>query len=216
MTSNEQFRSLRKEYYGDELSEKSVDKNPLEQFRKWFNDAIQYGVDEPNAMALSTSNAFGKPSSRMVLLKGFDERGFWFFTGLSSRKSQEMNQNPHACLLFYWQEYPRQIRIEGSVNKLDADESENYFRERPRGSQIAAWTSEQSKPLSSRKDLLKKHEEFTSKFSNKEVIPCPPEWVGYLIVPDYFEFWQGRENRLHDRIVYEKSGDEWEIKRLFP
>lgn len=216
MTPNEQFRSLRKEYHGDELSEQSVDKNPFEQFRKWFDDAIQYGVYEPNAMSLSTCGETGKPSSRMVLLKGFDERGFWFFTGLSSRKSQEINQNPHACLLFYWQEYPRQIRIEGTVQKLDANESENYFKERPRGSQIAAWASEQSRPLSSREELLKTYEEFASKFSNEEVIPCPPEWAGYLIVPNYLEFWQGRENRLHDRIVYEKSGAEWEIKRLYP
>jgi pyridoxamine 5'-phosphate oxidase len=208
--------SLRVEYSTRELRRYSVASNPTDQFALWFSDAAAARIAEPNAMTVSTVGANGRPSSRVVLLKAFDSRGFSFFTNLASRKAQELAASPWAALALLWKEIERQVRIEGRVERVDDDEADVYFASRPRGSQIGAWVSKQSARLASRDVLDRRTAELELEFEGVPV-PRPPYWGGFRVVPDRFEFWQGRPNRLHDRIVYELLEDgTWKIDRLFP
>jgi pyridoxamine 5'-phosphate oxidase len=209
------LNNLRKEYKLNMLSEDSVTSNPFNQFKIWFDEILKINLIEPNAVILATANKKSKPSVRVVLLKSFDEKGFVFFTNYKSRKGKELKVNPAASLLFFWPEIERQIRIEGKVKVVSREESEKYFHSRPGESQIAAWVSNQSSKIPDRKFLESKFEELKTKFGNDE-IPLPDYWGGYRLIPDYFEFWQGRENRLHDRIAYQKKKSKWKIARLAP
>lgn len=206
---------LREEYTRAGLSESDLDPDPIEQFRKWFEEALNANLHEPNAMTLATATPDGKPSARIVLLKGFDERGFVFYTNYEGRKAQELEKNPRAALVFYWGELERQVRIEGQVVRISNEESDAYYMSRPRGSRLGAWASEQSRPIENRELLVEKVRELEAGYAERE-IPRPPFWGGYRVVPEAIEFWQGRENRLHDRLLYRRSGEEWEIKRLQP
>lgn len=205
---------LRQKYEKFELLETSLASSPLEQFTLWFNEALQAAVPEPNAMTLATTTPDGRPSARIVLLKGFDERGFVFFTNYTSRKGHELAANPFASLLFFWPALERQVRLEGSIEKVSATESDEYFQSRPLGSRIGAWVSPQSQPIT--------HAELESRLlaltESLGTEPARPEhWGGYRLKPDYIEFWQGRPSRLHDRIVYQRNDDEnWARTRLAP
>lgn len=207
--------SLRKEYSQHSLDESDVDLHPLAQFDLWFQHALNSRVPEPNAMALATATTDGKPSVRMVLLKGFDERGFVFFTNYEGRKSAELFQNPHAALLIYWAELERQVRIEGAVEKTTRKESEEYFQTRPLESKLGAWASRQSSVIPGRGVLEQKTADLREKYRDQE-IPAPPSWGGFRVQPAVFEFWQGRANRLHDRVRYTLEGGVWTIERLSP
>ena len=205
----------RKEYSLKKLTKKDVDPDPVRQFEIWFDEATESITGEPNAMILSTAGADGKPSSRVVLLKGFSAEGFFFFTNYASRKGKNLTENPFAALLFFWGELERQLRIEGKVEKLSEEESVKYFSSRPRLSQISALASDQSSPVLSRAVLEDKFRLLQQKYEGKEV-PHPVNWGGYCLKPEYFEFWQGRSNRLHDRISYRINGDDWQLERLSP
>ena len=205
---------LRHEYTLEELSEDSVLANPIEQFSAWFSQALEANVAEPNAMSLATVAPDGRPSIRIVLLKGFDERGFIFYTNYESRKGEELAANPHASVCFFWHELERQVRIEGRTIKLTAEESDTYFATRPDGSKLGAWISPQSRVIT--RDLMgKRKAEFSGKFSGK-TISRPPYWGGYILQPEMLEFWQGRPDRLHDRICYKQEADHWNIFRIAP
>ncbi len=206
---------IRKDYQLKSLSEHEVDSNPITQFSVWWNEAVQSDIVEVNAMALSTVTAAGKPSSRIVLLKGYDEQGFVFFTNYSSDKGQQISQNHFAALLFFWKELERQVRIEGVVTKVSEEESDAYFNSRPVGSRLGAWASPQSQKIADREVLNKELIKFTEQFT-EEPIPRPAHWGGYRVKPTKIEFWQGRSNRLHDRILYEQGNDNWQISRLAP
>jgi pyridoxamine 5'-phosphate oxidase len=199
------------------LTKSAVDPNPIRQFERWFADANATGMSEQDAisMTLATADKEGRTSARIVLMKSFDDQGFVFYTNYNSRKSQDFEDNPRACLLFYWSQLWRQVRIEGEVEKVSESESEEYFHSRPFGSKLGAWASDQSRPVESREQLEKRFEEFALKFADN--IPRPPHWGGYRVKPDVIEFWQGRENRLHDRLRYtlQKDGG-WLIERLAP
>lgn len=197
------------------LPDADVGDDPIALFGRWFEDARESGIVLPDAVALSTADADGKPSGRMVLLKGFDERGFRFFTNFGSRKSRELDENPRAALTFHWAILERQVRIEGTVHRLPEDESAAYFQTRARGSQIGAWASRQSEPLGSREELKAAAKEAEERFAGGRV-PLPPFWGGYRLVAHRIEFWQGRANRLHDRVVFEQEGGEWRSGRLYP
>jgi pyridoxamine 5'-phosphate oxidase len=188
---------------------------PLERFAAWFADAEQAGVDVPEAMTLATATADGVPSARMVLLKSADEDGFVFYTGYVSRKATELDENPRAALVLYWQRLGKQVRVEGRVERVSAAESAAYFATRPRGSQLAAWASQQSRPLSSREDLERRYAELENEYEGREV-PLPPHWGGYRLRPDAIEFWEHRENRLHDRIRYTRAREGWQAELLCP
>ena len=207
--------SLRKEYTGAGLDKADVDPDPLVQFHDWFEKVIDADLHEPNAMILATATAEGKPSARTVLLKGYDERGFVFYSNYEGRKAKEIDANPTCALLFYWGELERQVRIEGRASRLSGEESDAYFAGRPRGSRLGAWASEQSRPLEDRSILEERVRVLEAEYEGRE-IPRPPFWGGYRVEPDTIEFWQGRENRLHDRIVYHRSGRGWKIVRLQP
>lgn len=207
--------SLRREYSKNKLSRSSVTADPFEQFRKWMDEALNSELPEPTAMMLSTVSAECRPSSRVVLLKGYGPDGFVFFTNYKSRKGRELEVNPYAALHFFWPELERQINVSGSVSKVPADESDEYFASRPYTSRIGAWASHQSETLASRTELVKRAAALMVKYPTGHV-PRPPHWGGYRLTPDRFEFWQGRESRLHDRIIYELKGDAWEISRLSP
>ncbi len=207
--------SIRKEYALKQLDESEVDKNPFVQFGFWFNDALEAEVNEPNAMILSTVSSEGKPSSRVVLLKGFDENGFTFFTNYKSRKALHMETNPFASLLFFWPELERQVRIEGEIIKVSPEESDEYFNSRPEGSKIGAWASPQSSVIKSRGFLESIKMVIEDKFANRP-ISRPPNWGGFRLKPNLIEFWQGRPNRLHDRVQYSLSNGNWKIERLAP
>jgi len=198
------------------LSEKRLSDNPFVVFSEWLQQAESGGVEMPEAMVLSTIDANGNPSSRMVLLRGMNERGFIFYTNYHSRKSREIERNHKVSLLFYWETLGRQVRIEGMAEKVSDEVSDGYFRTRPRENQIAAWASDQSEPVPDRETLEDRFRMMKKKFSGKPV-PRPPHWGGYLVIPRRFEFWQQGEHRLHDRIVYELQSDgKWERYRLYP
>ncbi|XP_031493078.1 pyridoxine/pyridoxamine 5'-phosphate oxidase 1, chloroplastic isoform X3 [Nymphaea colorata] len=213
--------SLRENYLSPVFLEDQVHDDPMIQFNKWFEDAVAAGLREPNAMALSTADKNGKPSSRMVLLKGFDENGFVWYTNYESRKAVEISENSNACLLFFWNDLNRQVRIEGTVQKVPEDESDKYFHSRPRGSQIGAIVSKQSSVIPGRHLLRQAYEELEAKFSDvSDIVPRPKHWGGYCLKPTMFEFWQGQQSRLHDRLRYsirEVGGKQvWHIDRLAP
>ncbi|MER3428490.1 MAG: pyridoxamine 5'-phosphate oxidase [Pyrinomonas sp.] len=215
MSVKEILFSIRRDYSGKPLDERSVLRDPLKQLEAWLKEAVESEALEPNAMILATSSPEGAPSARAVLVRGLDERGLVFYTNYRSRKAQEIFANPRASGLFFWPELNRQVRIEGAVERVSAEESDAYFRSRPRDSQIAAWASEQSAPVESRQALEEAFAKMKASFGSGDV-PRPPFWGGFRLVPARFEFWQGRENRLHDRILYLKEGDSWIIKRLAP
>jgi len=209
------INNLRREYKLNKLSEETVRKNPFKQFELWLNDVIKLNLPEQNAMILATSDKNANPSVRVVLLKGLGDQGFKFFTNYGSKKGKNLSENTSASILFYWAELERQVRVEGKIRKLSRIESQKYFNTRPLESRIAAWASEQSKIIPDRNFLELQYKIFEKNFSGKK-IPLPPNWGGYILEPNYFEFWQGRENRLHDRICYKKQKGKWKIFRLAP
>ncbi|MFM8917360.1 MAG: pyridoxamine 5'-phosphate oxidase, partial [Bacteroidota bacterium] len=206
----------RKEYNLGELVENSIDPNPINQFGTWMANAVDAGIQEPNALTLSTVNMDGRPSSRIVLLRSYDQEGFIFYTNFNSRKGSDISENPYGCMNFFWPDLHRQIRIEGAIEKVSNEISDKYFNSRPRESKIGAWVSDQSGILDSREILDSKFKEFVIRFENQE-IPRTPHWGGYSLKPRKFEFWQGRTSRLHDRIEYltDLNGN-WIIRRLYP
>ncbi|KAL5231289.1 hypothetical protein ABZP36_030065 [Zizania latifolia] len=212
--------SLRENYISPELLENQVMPDPFDQFIRWFDEAVTAGLREPNAMALTTANKEGKPSSRMVLLKGVDKQGFVWYTNYGSQKAHDLSENPNAALLFYWNEMNRQVRVEGSVQKVPEEESEKYFHSRPRGSQLGAIASKQSTVIAGREVLQQAYKELEQKYSDGSMIPKPDYWGGYRLTPKLFEFWQGQKSRLHDRLQYsprEVDGSTvWHIERLCP
>ena len=198
------------------LNEADMADNPMDQFARWWDDAIRSEIDEVNAMTLATATLGGLPSARIVLLKGFDERGFIFFTNYQSHKGREMEQNPRASLVFFWKELERQVRIEGMVERIPEKESEDYFQSRPEGSRIGAWASPQSSVIDNREVIESNVKELEKKFSDG-VIPRPEHWGGYVVKPANIEFWQGRSSRLHDRVKYvHQLGNKWQMLRLAP
>ncbi len=213
--STETLQNLRQDYRSAELSEQDADQDPINQFSKWFADAMNAKLYEPNVMTLATADRSGKPSARIVLLKGFDQQGFVFFTNYDSVKGKEIAENPQASLVFFWPELERQVRIDGSVSKVSAQVSDQYFHSRPIGSQIGAAASPQSAKMQNRESLEEKVKELTAAYQGKE-IPRPQHWGGYLVKPSQIEFWQGRSSRLHDRINYELVDGNWIISRLAP
>ena len=215
MQRRKSTQNLRREYKLNKLSEETVHKNPYNQFEKWFQVALKARLTEPNAMILATSDVKAKPSARVVLLKESNNKGFTFFTNYKSRKGKILSENSSASLLFFWAELERQLRIEGKIKKLSKIESQKYFDTRPVESRLAAWASEQSSVIPDRDYLEKRFQKFKEQFKGKK-IPMPKDWGGFILVPDYFEFWQGRENRLHDRICYKKVNGKWKIIRLAP
>ena len=215
MKHSKSINNLRREYKLNILSEETVQKNPFNQFEEWFKEVLKVGLIEPNAMMLATADDNAKPSVRVVLLKGLSKKGFTFFTNYTSRKGKNLTENSSASLLFFWAELERQVRVEGEIKKISKVESQKYFNTRPIESCLAAWASEQSKTIPGRDYLDAKFEIFKREFKGKQ-IPLPPDWGGFRLVPEYFEFWQGRESRLHDRICYKKSKSSWKIFRLAP
>lgn len=207
---------LRREYSLGSLRRQDLLPDPIAQFRVWFDAALAAGLTEPNAMTLSTVTPDGKPSARIVLLKGVDERGFSFFTNYGSRKGRELAANPNAALTFLWKEMERQVRVEGTVSKVSAEESESYFRTRPRNSRLGAWGSNQSEVIANREVLEKNMADFQARYPGDDV-PLPPNWGGYIVKPLAIEFWQGQRSRLHDRLVYRRQPDDsWLVERLAP
>jgi pyridoxamine 5'-phosphate oxidase len=212
---NQHIADIRKEYSLHSLDENDIAANAIEQFTRWWDDAVKSEIFEVNAMTLATATKDGKPSARIVLLKGFDEKGFVFFTNYNSRKGKELDENQNAALVFFWKEIERQIRIEGIVEKISAKESDDYFSSRPEGSRIGAWASPQSDVIENRQILEGNVKRYANEFKNS--IPRPPHWGGYRVMPLRVEFWQGRSNRLHDRIQYTKTADgSWKVDRLAP
>jgi pyridoxamine 5'-phosphate oxidase len=207
--------NMRRDFESEGLNRDALDGHPARQFQSWFEDARTAGILEPNAMSLATAGSDNMPNLRTVLLKYFDEDGFVFYTNYGSKKAHEIAENPRVALLFPWIALNRQVRIQGMVKKVSKAESLRYFASRPRGSQIGAWVSEQSKAITSRGLLEQKVAEIKKKFSAGE-IPLPSFWGGYRVVPERFEFWQGRPSRLHDRFEYVRQNDDWLIQRLQP
>lgn len=213
---NTPISDLRKSYDTSGLRESELESDPFKQFQKWFGEAAAAQPVEPNAMMLATATKDGIPSARMVLLKGFDDLGFVFFTNYESQKGRELEENPQAALVFYWPELERQARVTGQVSRVTREESEAYFQSRPVGSRLGAWASHQSQVIPNREVLEKRLEALTNDYQARDV-PLPPYWGGYRLAPRAIEFWQGRPNRLHDRLRYTRQGDgRWLIERLSP
>lgn len=213
--SEKTFADLREEYDGIPLAEDAVADSPTEQFRRWFHDASTRNIRMANGMTLATATPDGRPSARIVLLKSYDERGFVFFTNYTSRKGQELEENRHAALLFWWAELDRQVRIEGSIERVSAEESNAYFASRPRQSNLSAMASPQSQPVPGREWLEDKVEKLSETWAHRE-LERPSHWGGYRVVPEVFEFWQGRLDRLHDRLRYVRHQGAWRLERLAP
>lgn len=210
------LEQLRIEYSSQALLEKDASANPLTQFEQWFREAVEAEVPEPNALTLATATRDGRPSARIVLLKGFDERGFVFYSNSLSRKGRELGDNPNAAMVFLWKELERQVRIEGSVDQVSAGEADLYFAARPRGSQLGAWASAQSSVISDRTSLEQSERVMREQFG-QGLVPRPSHWCGYRVRPLVIEFWQGRPSRLHDRLRYSSIADgEWQRERLAP
>ena len=199
----------------EELDEQTIDREPINQFKRWFDDAVASGMKLPEAMTLATATRDGKPSARVVLLKDVDSDGFVFYTNYRSAKARDLEANPHAALVFYWSQFDRQVRVEGTVERVSTEESRAYFKTRPRESQIGAWASPQSNVIENREVLEARVAELEQLYGDGE-IECPEHWGGYRVKPTRIEFWKGRLGRLHDRIVYERDGMHWNINRLAP
>ncbi|WP_018617384.1 pyridoxamine 5'-phosphate oxidase [Segetibacter koreensis] len=212
---NQVIADIRKDYKLKSLLEQDVKANPFDQFSEWWNEAVDSHIEEVNAMTLATATPEGLPSARIVLLKGFTYEGFKFYTNYLSHKGRELEENPHAALVFFWKELERQIRIEGVVEKLSEEDSEEYFKTRPVASQIGAWASPQSIPIAGRHIIEENVLKYKAEFGT-ENIPKPPHWGGYIVKPVKIEFWQGRRSRLHDRIQYTKQKENWKIERIAP
>jgi len=211
----DELAALRREYGDLGLDDPDLAHDPIVMFRRWMHHAVVAGLHEPNAMVVSTVSAQGHPSSRMVLLKGVDERGFVFYSNYDSRKGAELSVNPHCALLFPWHDLQRQVRVEGPVEQLSREESAAYFATRPRASQLGAWASPQSSVVASREDLEHRYAAVDDEFHAADV-PLPPHWGGYVVHPEVVEFWQGRRGRMHDRLVYRREGEGWTTLRLAP
>jgi pyridoxamine 5'-phosphate oxidase len=209
-------KAEREEYERSCLSREALKKNPIDQLRQWWLDAINASVRASDAVSLATVDEAGHPDSRIVLLKGFDEEGLVFFTNYNSAKAIQLERHPYASLTIFWPQLERQVRVRGFVQRCAREESERYFKTRPRGSQIAAWASPQSNTLASREELLLAYEAAKERFLAEADVPCPEHWGGYRVIPNSFEFWQGRKDRLHDRFLYTLSEDVWKISRLAP
>ena len=208
---------LRQNYTLAGLSETDLNDDPIEQFNSWFQQALDADLLEPNAMTLATATPDGKPTARIVLLKGVSAKGFVFYTNYESQKGQQLIANPYAALVFLWNKLERQIRIEGKVEKLTAEESAEYFHSRPKASQLGAWASDQSRVIPNREVLEKKLAQLQEQYSGDATVPLPEHWGGFRVVPNRIEFWQGRPSRLHDRLVYDlQTNGSWQIKRLSP
>ena len=212
--------ALRREYGDHGLDVPDLAPDPVSMFRQWMGDTVAAGLHEPNAMVVATVSPRGRPSSRMVLLKGVDERGFVFFTNYESRKAAEIAANPHVSLLFPWHDLQRQVRVEGAASKVSAEESEAYFASRPRESQLGAWASPQSRVVASRSALDERYGGVLAQFAELDEVPVPPHWGGFRVAPYAVEFWQGRKGRMHDRLVYRRVEDDphapWTVDRLAP
>lgn len=212
---NEAIASIRKDYKLKSLQEADVKKDPVAQFSVWWDEAVDSDIAEVNAMTLATCSTNGRPSARIVLLKGFTNEGFIFYTNYQSSKGKELETNPYAALIFFWKELERQVRIEGAVKKISEAESDSYFQSRPTGSKIGAWASSQSSTVANREAIEESYLNYSNRFNDNN-IPRPPYWGGYLVKPEKVEFWQGQPSRLHDRILYTKHLQDWKIERLSP
>ncbi|GGK13508.1 pyridoxine/pyridoxamine 5'-phosphate oxidase [Streptomyces camponoticapitis] len=207
---------MREQYRAAAFLETDLAAEPMDQFASWFKDAVAGGLHEPNAMVVSTATPDGRPSSRTVLLKAYDRRGFVFFTNYGSRKGREIEANPYAGILFPWHALGRQVVVTGTASRVGRAETAAYFRTRPHGSQLGAWASEQSSPVGSRAELLERYEDLAARYPAGEPVPVPPYWGGIRVVPETVEFWQGHENRLHDRLRYVAESGGWRVERLCP
>lgn len=213
---NQKIADLRQDYRRATLDENEAAAGPVGQFERWWQEAVQSELEEPNAMTLATSTVNGRPSARIVLLKSFDENGFLFFTNYESRKGKELAENPHVTLLFFWKELERQVRIEGTVERVSEAESDAYFNSRPAGSRLGAWASPQSSMIDNRDVLEHNLVQYREQFGEGD-IPRPPHWGGYRVIPQMIEFWQGRSSRMHDRIGFRREGEgAWQRYRLAP